>query len=117
MYLAGPFRPYIDDEGFRHSIAQNVREAGRMGLMIWKRGDVALVPHTLTYLDPKRQRQDGGISGLDPEVFMEGELELVKRSDLVVLMPEWKKSRGAIAEKLYAESVGVKVMEWGEYYV
>lgn len=114
-YLAGPYRPYVDREGTRHGIAENVRTAGYLGIEVWKRGIVALVPHTLTYLDPRRQRQDGGVAGVAPEVFMQGELELVRRSDLVVMLPQWRYSRGAIAEKEYAESIGMPVLEWAEF--
>lgn len=115
VYLAGPFRPYVDEEGKRHGIAENVRTAGAYGIEVWARGYVALVPHTLTYLDPKRQRQDGGIAGVNPEVFMDGELELIRRSDFVVMLPEWRHSRGATVEKRFAEEIGKPVYEWSEF--
>lgn len=115
VYLAGPYRPYTDDSGRFHSIAQNVREAGNFGIELWRQGFVALVPHTLTYLNPAKQRNDGSIKGIPAEAFMEGELELIRRSDLVVMLPEWKYSRGAIAERAFAESVGKPVFEWDEF--
>lgn len=115
VYLAGPYRPYTDAAGIRHTIAENVREAGRYGIEVWKRGYVALVPHTLTYLDPRQQRQDGGIADVAPEVFMDGELELVRRSDMVVLMPRWRQSRGATIEKQFAEEIGKPVYTWEEF--
>lgn len=117
VYLAGPYRPYVDEWGKKHGIAENVREAGQFGIEIWKRGYVALVPHTLTYLSPKQQKQDGGIAGVSPETFMSGELELIRRSDMVVLMPNWRYSRGAREEKLYAETIGVPVLEWADFLV
>jgi hypothetical protein len=115
VYLAGPYRPYVDDDGTRHGIAENVREAGKLGIQIWKRGYVALVPHTLTYLSPAQQRQDGGIADVPPEQFMDGELELIRRSDMVVLMPNWQISKGAVIEKDYAESVGIPVLTWDAF--
>jgi hypothetical protein len=115
VYLAGPYRPYVDDDGVRHGIAENVRVAGEHGLEIWRRGYVALVPHTLTYLSPNKQRLDGGIRDIAPEVFMEGELELLWRSDVLVLLPEWRYSEGAAAEKAFAESLGIPVYEWDEF--
>lgn len=115
VYLAEPYRPYHDEHGKRHSIAENVRTAGKYGIEVWRRGYVALVPHTLTYLDPKQQRQDGGVSNIAPEIFMDGELELIRRSDLLVLLPEWRHSRGAIAEKAFAEEIGKDVVEWHEF--
>jgi hypothetical protein len=115
VYLAGPYRPYVDDDGVRHGIAENVREAGKLGIQIWQRGYVALVPHTLTYLSPAQQRQDGGIADIPPEQFMDGELELIRRSDMVVLMPNWRISRGAVIEKDYAERVGIPVLTWDAF--
>lgn len=115
VYLAGPYRPYQDEEGKQHTIAENVRVAGRYGIEVWRRGYVALVPHTLTYLDPRQQRRDGGIADIDPGIFMDGELELVRRSDFMVLLPEWHHSRGAIAEKAFAESIGKSVLTWDEF--
>lgn len=46
---------------------------------------------------------------------MEGELELVRRSDFVVMLPEWRYSRGAIAERAFAEEIGKTVLEWDEF--
>jgi hypothetical protein len=115
VYLAGPFRPYVDDQGMVHSIESNVREAGRYGIEVWRRGYVALVPHTLTYLDPAQQREDGGIADIDPEVFMRGELELIRLSDVVVMLPMWRYSKGAAAEKLFAEEIGKPVLEWDQF--
>jgi hypothetical protein len=115
VYLAGPYRPYVDDDGVRHGIAENVRVAGEHGLEIWRRGYVALVPHTLTYLSPNKQRLDGGIRDIAPEVFMRGELELLWRSDVLVLLPEWRYSEGAAAEKAFAESLGIPVYEWADF--
>lgn len=115
VYLAGPYRPYFDDQGTRHGIAENVRTAGRAGIQVWQRGYVALVPHTLTYLDPPRQRKDGGIAGVAPEVFIAGDLELVRRSDFVVMLPEWRYSRGASDERAFALEIGKDVYEWEEF--
>jgi hypothetical protein len=114
VYLAGPYRPYTDAEGVGHSIAQNVREAGLLGMELWRRGYVALVPHTLTYVSGII-RNDGSVRGVSAEAFMAGELELVRRSDVLVLMPTWKYSKGAIAEKAFAESIGVPVFEWDDF--
>lgn len=114
VYLAGPYRPYVDDEGVRHTIAENVKEAGDYGVELWRRGYVALVPHTLTYF-PRFQKQDGSIKGVSAESFMEGELELVRRSDMVVLMPTSVYSRGAKAEAQYALNAGIPVYSWEEF--
>lgn len=114
VYLAGPYRPYTDESGERHGIARNVREAADYGIELWRRGFVAIIPHTMTYF-PKHQRQDGGISGVSPEVFLAGELELLARCDCLVLMPNWRISKGATAEREFALVRGIPVYEWDEF--
>lgn len=114
IYLAGPYRPYTDIFGGYHTIAQNVRSAATYGIELWRRGFVAVIPHTMTYF-PRHQQQDGGIKGVAPEVFLQGELELLRRCDALVLMPNWRISKGATAEKLYAEEHGIPTYEWEEF--
>lgn len=43
------------------------------------------------------------------EVFLEGTLEMMRRSDLVYMLPGWKKSQGSIKEKKEAERLGLPV--------
>lgn len=115
VYLAGPYRPYVDEDGTKHTIAENVRLAGQYGIEIWRMGYVAVVPHTMTYLSPSMQKQDGGITGVPPEVFLKGELELLSRCDLLVLMPTWRISKGAVAERMHALRLGIPVLEWEDF--
>jgi hypothetical protein len=117
VYLAGPYRPYTDEYGQAHSIAENVRHAAQLGVAIWKRGYVAVIPHTMTYLNPQEQgrRGDGGIAGVSPETFLAGEMELLSRCDMLVLMPTWRVSKGAAAEREHALKLGIPVLEWEEF--
>lgn len=114
IYLAGPYRPYVDGEGVRHTIAQNVADAAKYGVEVWKRGFVAVVPHTMTYF-PRLQKQNGGITGVEPEVFLRGELELLARCDILVMLPTWRVSAGATAERDYALKLGIPVLEWDQF--
>lgn len=114
VYLAGPYRPYTDEDGTRHTIAQNVRDAALYGIELWRLGYVAVIPHTMTYF-PQFQQQDGGIRGVPPEVFLQGELELLRRCDALVLMPNWRISKGATAERDYALANGIPAYEWGAF--
>jgi hypothetical protein len=89
VYVAGPFR------GADHwQIAQNIRKAEALAWEVWSAGYVAICPHLNTI-----HFQDS----LPDDVWLEGDLELVRRSDAVLMVPGWERSEGARAEKVFAE--------------
>ena len=93
IYIAGPFR------GPSHwDIAQNIRRAEALALQVWRLGHVALCPHANT----------GHFQDAAPdEVWLQGDLELLRRCDAVLLTPDWLRSAGARAEFRFAESLGI----------
>jgi hypothetical protein len=101
IYVAGAFRsnatPYNQWEQ-----VQNIREAEALGLAVWKLGAAAIVPHLLT------EHFQGA---LPDAVWLERDLEIMRRCDGVLLVPNWPTSVGATAEKIEAERVGLPVFE------
>ena len=87
-YVAGAYRTNTI-----HGTLENIRKAEFVAIEIWKAGHVALCPHLNSRL------MDGII---DDEEFLEGDLELLKRCDGIVLVPGWSISQGAIKEKDFA---------------
>ena len=103
IYVAGPFRAVNRDgspDMFR--VQQNVMRAMALGLEVWKRGAVALVPHGNTWCYT-------GAAGLPDEVWLDGDLELVRRSDAVLLAEDWARSRGAYQEQALAHTLNLPV--------
>jgi len=103
IYVAGPFRAVNPDgspDMFR--VHQNVIRAMALGLEVWLRGAVALVPHANTWCYT-------GASGLADQVWLDGDLELVRRCDAVLLTPDWVKSHGAYQEQAVAHSLNLPV--------
>jgi len=84
-YIAGPFRGKNSWE-----IECNIRRAEALSLEVWNvPGWCAICPHTNTRF----------FSGAAPdEVWLEGDLEILRRCDAVVLTPGWWRSAGARGE-------------------
>lgn len=98
IYIAGPFRGANQWEQF-----QNIREAETLALEVWRMGAVALCPHANT----------AHFQGALPDdVWLEGDLEMMRRCDAVLLMPRWRGSRGAVEEAKEAKQAGLPVFEY-----
>jgi hypothetical protein len=87
IYVAGPFRgPTAWD------IAENIRDAERIGLLVARAGAMPLIPHANTaHFHGQR----------DDQFFLDGTLELLRRCDAAVFIPGWHGSMGSLGE--YAE--------------
>lgn len=95
IYVAGPFR------GKSHwEIAENIRNAERLALEVWRLGAAALCPHANTM-----HFQDAA----PDHVWLDGDLEMLRRCDAVIMTPDWTRSTGATAEHEYAKLHGMPV--------
>jgi len=95
VFISGPFR------GPTHwDIFQNIRKAEALALDVWKAGAAAICPHT----------NSQHFTGTCPdEVWLEGDLEILKRCDALIVTPDWERSSGARAEVDYAAKLGLPV--------
>jgi len=95
VYIAGPFRgPHA------WAVEQNVRQAEAVAYSVFKAGAVALCPHTNTRFF------DGS---LPDSVFLEGTLELMRRCDGVLVLPNSARSSGTLGEIQEAVRLGIPV--------
>lgn len=94
-FVAGPYR--AADEW---SVFQNVRRAEQLALQLWDMGLAVICPH-------KNTEHFGG-AGPD-RVWLDGALEMVRRSDMVVCTPDWERSSGARGEVACAKQHGIPV--------
>ena len=84
VYVAGPFRGASAWE-----IEQNIRRAEELALEAWKTGVAVICPHINTRF----------FQGAAPDnIWLEGDLELVRRSNAVLTTPDWQRSIGARKE-------------------
>lgn len=95
VYVAGPFRAINQWEQ-----EQNIRRAETLALSVWRLGAAAICPHTNTRF----------FSGAAPdEVWLAGDIEILRRCDAVMLTDDWKRSSGARAEVTEAYIRGLPV--------
>lgn len=95
IYIAGPYRgpnAWV--------VEQNIRAAEEVAAKVWAMGHVALCPHA-------NSRHMEGVASDDH--FLAGTLELLRRCDAVVLVPNWRDSAGARAEVEEADRLGLPV--------
>lgn len=92
-YIAGPYR---DPRG-AYYVRQNIRVAEEAALALWRAGFAVICPHMNTALF------DGAA---DDAVWLAGDLEIIKRCDFVVMVGDWNRSEGAMAERRMASSLG-----------
>lgn len=94
-YLAGPFR------GKSHwEIHENIRNAERLALEVWRLGAACMCPHSNT-----AHYQDE----LPDDVWLEGDFAMLQRCDFVLMTPDWERSQGATMERKVALKHGIPV--------
>jgi hypothetical protein len=105
VYIAGPFRA-TNPDGTNDSwrTQEHIMRAMATALDVWKIGAAALCPHANTMFYQSA-------SGIPDRVWLDGDLEQLRRCDAVLMVDGWQASRGAAAEKLEAERIGVPVFE------
>ena len=97
VYIAGPFRAASAWE-----IEQNIRRAETLALEVWRSGIPAICPHTNTRF----------YQGAAPdEVWLEGDLEILRRCDALLLTEGWEDSTGTRGEVDEAHRKEITVFE------
>jgi len=94
-YVAGPYRGRTHND-----VAQNIAAAREVAAHLWSLGYAVICPHL----------NSAFMSGIAPEdVFMNGGLEMVRRSDLIVLVEGWAGSQGTALEIEEARALGIPI--------
>lgn len=95
-YIAGPYRGKT-----HYEIEQNIRAAEAVAIKYWKLGYAVICPH-------KNTAHFDGLATDD--IWLEGDLELLRRSDVIVMMPNWAFSDGARTEYSEAMDFGKEII-------
>ncbi|HPO38693.1 MAG TPA: DUF1937 family protein [Kiritimatiellia bacterium] len=94
-YVAGPYRGRT-----HHDVSQNIAAAREVAAHLWSLGYAVICPHL----------NSAFMSGAAPEeTFLNGGLAMLRRCDLVVLVPNWQASQGTAREIEEARSCGLPV--------
>ena len=95
-YIAGPYRGKTESD-----VVANIRHAEKYAIKYWQMGYAVICPHKNTAL----------FGGLAPdEVWLKGDLEILNRCDVVVMIPGWWASFGAMDEEEFARKVGLNII-------
>ena len=102
VYIAGKYR-----DTHERLVAKNVYVANSVAFQLWEMGYAGICPHTNTdrFQSPE----------LSSTHILEGYLEIVKRCDCVVMLPNWNQSEGAKAEFELAIHLGLPVYHWPDH--
>ncbi len=95
IYIAGPFRAANSWD-----MEQNIRRAEELALEAWRLGFAVVCPHTNT-------RFFHGAA--EDSIWLDGDIEIMRRCDAVLFTPDWERSSGARAEHEAANAVGLPV--------
>ena len=95
IYVAGPYRgPH------NWAIRCNIHSAAALALGVWKLGAAAISPHLNT----------ADFQGAAPDdLWLEGDLEILRRCDAVLMTPDWNRSQGATVEHEEATRLHIPV--------
>ena len=99
VYISGQYRANTI-----YGIVENVRKAEVVALKYWRKGCAVICPHKNTAL------LDGAIEDVDAQVWLEGDLEMLRRCDIIVMMQGWEESEGATKELQFAIQHGMEVV-------
>lgn len=103
VYIAGPYR-----SGTVNGIYENIQKARAAAVEYWRANYVVICPHLNSAF------MDGAIfsGACDDSIWLNGGLELLKRSDIIVMLPGWKNSEGSRKE----HDAALKMNKTIEYY-
>lgn len=94
-YISGSYRSKSPN-----GIYQNIQNAREVALKYWRKGFAVITPHLNTAF------MDGAC---DDHVWLDGDLEILRRCDLIVMMQGWTDSEGAVEERKLAVSRGLEI--------
>ena len=95
-FISGPYRPSNGK-----TVLENIRHAEKYAIKYWRLGYAVICPHLNTAF----------FTGLCPdETWLKGDLEILKRCDVIVMIPGSMESHGACAELDIALESGIQVV-------
>ena len=100
VYIAHPYH-----SGTIDGIAENIWHARKVAKVYWQRGYAVFSPcQNSAFLD-----------GVVPaQSFLDGDLAILAKCDLLVLSGDWLASEGCVSEKIFAERNSIPIEYYGE---
>mgnify|MGYP001606997785 CR=1 FL=1 len=104
-YIAGKYQGKTHDWRSYREIDAYIHLARDAAIEVWQNGHAAFCPHMNT------EHFEIFTSDVPIGNWYEGDLRILNICDAVILLSNWRESRGAVMEKKYAESKGIPVFE------
>jgi len=99
VYVAGPYRAPTWG-----GVKKNVADAMDVAAELLRAGYTVICPHSMTH--------GFEMYGLHDDVFLHNDMQLVRRCDALVMLPNWKTSRGCWDEYNMARWLGKPIVCW-----
>lgn len=103
VYLSGPYSSPTPEK-----ITENIQNARRIAIELWEAGYACICPH----LNTANFEED---SNLEYNIYLEGDIAIIKGVDALVMMPTWRKSKGANLERNFALQNNIPVYEYPNF--
>jgi hypothetical protein len=103
IYVAGPYHSENP-----HVIEENILKAKRAALECWDRGWAVICPHANTAGFERFQRPPWKVQ---QHTWIEGDIEILRRCDAIVMLPGWENSPGSRKEFEAAHLFGLTIYE------
>jgi len=95
-FISGPYRPSNGK-----MVLENIRHAEKYAIKYWQLGYAVFCPHLNTAF----------FDGLAPDhVWLDGDIEILKRCDVIVMIPGFDKSSGSVEELRIARDLGFDII-------
>ncbi len=96
IYVAGAYRGKCENDVFN-----NIMHARTEALKLWQQGWCVICPHLNSAFMGTRTSD---------QMFLDGGLELVRRSDAIFMLKGWANSEGSNAELRLACDLGLRII-------
>lgn len=96
IFVSGKYRAKSEWE-----LEQNIRHAQDAALRLWQQGYAVICPHL-------NSARFGG--ACHDSVWLEGDLEMLKRCDAIYMLTNWQESEGAKQEIKLAKSLNKEIL-------
>lgn len=94
IFVSGKYRDETE-----YLVFENILHARRVAFRLWQEGWAVVCPHANTILMTHDR----------PDIFLLGDLEILKRCDAIYMLNNWQRSEGAKGELKLAVELGLEV--------
>lgn len=104
IYVAGPFRAsstYVPGHQDMFAVQENIMRAMKLGLEVARTpGAFPVIPHANTMFFT---------AAAPDQVWLDGDMEMLRRCDAILMTEDWQRSSGARAEHQTALDRGIPI--------